>query len=454
MSDLKIFREKTVSRIIDKRREYQQRQTQEKEEERKRDTAFRRQWLEEYKQRRSKAIIDAIDHTIINNAIPDTIHHSNKLSFRHQKQNNEEELRKLTTGLDDHLTGHDQNTLIRRDSGQYTVNIQNGSSTLFEFKSGEKKKSLADCFLRNAVSQHLYIHKRAKVDLQETLLLQQQPQQQPGSLTNGIAFLPDNNSIHNNSSSNNLSVNNTNSSNGTTTAVALGRKTNDIQIAELLKDLLNANSDPLRKKVSVGLMKSLYLLSQRSGWSDIRVSGNTVTNSRNSSRVTSPRHNSDPNANNTNPSASPAKPRSDHHKPTTNIFHTSLIDGCFVVGADKRTILDIVRSKRPSSSSSMINDDSSHGSDAKRGQSSNKNKGTMEDLSKVIAQPSVLYHSDSNESAEMLELLPQYCFPSGVEVNVQEPVRMVKPPLTMPASMMFPGDVSKKDKKKSRVFFP
>ncbi|RYH29865.1 hypothetical protein EON65_07100 [archaeon] len=414
MSEMKVFREKTVSRIIDKRRHDKLRKIHEDEEKNKETNAFRRHWLEDFKHKRSKEIVDAVDNLLVASSIPDAI--NNKVSFRAKKQENECRLQQLTSGLDDVM--HD-NLEIKRDSGQYTMAIERDrTSAQFEFRSDEKK-SLADRFLHGIVASSLRKRLKDKSFLYE--------------LSSASKVLQDNSTSANTSGLLNNSINGKRPFTNT--------PSNELQINQLIKELSNlsiGDSSP-RKRQLVGHIKKLLVLAQRSNWSDIRLTSDpqsTVSSTLIGDKLTT-----------TTTSAAAGRLTAEHDK--VSLFRCPIVEGCYLVGPDKRGIMDFVKSKRSSmlSSDDMSTAESNAGS--VEGKRASSMKRSSEEMKKVL-EPQVLYNTTGGtEPIEMLALLPSYCFPIGSEV-----VLTLSQDKRGGLESSMANGTSKKGKKKVKVFFP
>eukprot|EP01034_Spumella_vulgaris_P022726 gene22726-28882_t len=90
---------------------------------------------------------------------------------------------------------------------------------------------------------------------------------------------------------------------------------------------------------------------------------------------------------------------------TSNLF-ASVVDSVFLIGPSRDTIYDFVNQMNPPQQRGSFSQ--SEGEPILNGTST---------LRRVV-DPAILFMTHCDNPAEMLSLLPQYCFPSGVEINI------------------------------------
>lgn len=406
MTEIRQFKDKTISRIIDWKQEAQRREVQKEEDKRKQDNAFRREWQEKYRHKRAKEIVETVDNFIVSNSLPVALHR--KICYRSKKAENEQKLRQLTVDLEE--TGH-SGVVVKRDSGQYAMVIQNnggGTSALIEFKNGQKK-SIADCFLRSAIAAKHFQGARHDGSLLD--LLRQ----------NG----------------------------GSSESKPSGRssKQNESQLSDLLRELFDTPRDLSTNYVASGYMERVMALAKRSNWLSFYHPGEPSAVGSSGSGANTPL------------SEQPKLPKQTYSQ---NTFRNALVDMCYLIGPDRASIADAIRTKQmaaaaaasaSAAASVLSSGDESSGGVSMNPDSSKQSKARIQkdDRSKYVLQPTVLYRSDGDEPEEMVQMLPKYCFPSNVDLYLTSRQGSSKPPGNLSSPQ---GGEKTKKAKKARVFFP
>lgn len=370
--ELKEFRAKTIDRIIAKRREFDQKFLQYTNERKKESAAFRMNWKENLKRQRLEAILTEVDKRIVRNYTQgDSLNNILRL-----RKVNEEQLSYLTEDLQDidDIIPFDK----RKDSGVYTISLKDPSkqskensddprtrrrSASIEFNSG-RQLTIAGLFLQYISSYGLSV--RTKVPL-------------PWLPVPKLKF-------------------NMNSENDTK------KLSNQLQINELLDDILipesgNNSHSPRRRTSSASpvpvkgyRLPKGYMLEVLQECLHPQITGKigrslsmdeSVNFGKNSFLGTQAKD-----VKNENPTIS------------------SIIDGCFLIGPDQASIVELMIDRLAVPALSTKNSNSN--SESTAGSVKIKASPTQ---TKHILQPKVLYRSEFHFPPEMLQLLPSYCFP-------------------------------------------
>lgn len=407
--ELKEFHAKTIDRIIHKRREYDAKFLQYTDERRKESNAFRMHWKENLKRQRLEAIISEVDRKIVQTSIPTKnldqpntysyeAHLSNILKLRKE---NEKELHRLTADLDDidDIIPFEK----RKDSGVYTLSLKQRTtssdnananksvlssrpvsitggrmrSASIEFNSG-RKYSIGSKFLQYICSFDLNVRSK---------LLE------PWSGASSVKLRFDVNSEKDSK-----------------------KMTNQLQIMELLDDIIvkdprltaatsttpfqpNNNIKfggsipipPTQKRLPKGLMLQVFqeILENYPGSSSLNM-GRKISHSISiDDSVTYTKSPLFPNN-----AAKDAK--------NENPLLSSLVDGCFLIGPDQSSIIQVMMERG--------NNSNPVGTALSPEVSSQKEK-VPSTQSRHVVTPKVLFRSEFHFPPEMLQLLPSYCFP-------------------------------------------
>lgn len=330
--DLKEFRSKTISRIIDNKREENFRRVNELEEQKKESNAFRIRYKEEIKKKIAQTVVDKVDKSIIK-----SIENRKGIvttEFFQQKQEYDKQLQMYLSNLDD-----DDNY----NAGENDILAQNGilldESTAISKKSAKANNSCA------ASSSSLKTGGILSKITQAT--------KNPAKLT----------------------------------LAAMQRSSQKVtdhnqQVTEALQDLMRVDppkTDSFKSRKPRGLMLKLM---QEAG---IPLSMASTDGSFGS--------------NNTPLKQSTNSPLNATTYPTENAFAT-FVDCCYLVGPDKESIASLTKNFAASHSDmiSVISD-----------RSPDKINKVNDKVFKL--EPKILFRSDNEFPAEMMMLLPSYCFP-------------------------------------------
>jgi hypothetical protein len=399
--DLKEFRAKTLDRIVRKRREYDAKYIQYTDERRKEVAAFRMHWKENLKRQRLETVLNEVDKRILRDIYSVPIADINGESLKNilkLRKENEERLHLLTADLDDvdEVVPYEK----RKDSGVYTISLKKPGilpgddnnfegrkrSASIEFNSG-RRLSVGAAFLQYISSYDLSV--RSKIH-------------HPWEPMPKLKF-------------------------DTSSEKESRKLTNKLQIMELLDDLLVSN--PQGGKTPAKTRERSNSVRERSNSIASRAKAGLSTQNRlpkglmlevfqeilnnPSARKMSRSFSFDDSVNFAKtPFFASAMKDSKQDNPTLS----SLIDGCFLIGPDQSSIIDLMNdriSNPPSLSSKLAGNSTMTDStiNAVPSMSGKWKQNAALNQTKHVLVPKVLFRSEFHFPPEMLQLLPSYCFP-------------------------------------------